>query len=416
MSKEDPVKTVCFDYSHHNTLTIESPSFSDFTQFLFGSSFRLGKIQAGFTNLEKLQNYKMVIIGGPRESLFTVDEIKVLVEYVKKGGSLLLISDEGGDYSCNTNLSHLSSEFGFEYNTDVLSDSMNFQGIESRVIVTDFEPHAVSQHVDAIVQSNACSIYINELVEADKNIKILPLARTSLNAYRKRWDGEEWIEQDDAPKSVVAVAVDFYEGRVVGLCTNSMFSSLSSAYGYFAKKNEAFIANIFRWLLESREKGGFGRDSKITNVAINMSLFIWMEKLVEEKKWQNFHDIINFSIKYLKDNYDQVINYAEKRREQLQKEREKQLQAIAKIEDQKERERRAAIFGAEDAILDIPSQGIDTSQDLHEIMASLRDITGGAIGKDFDARMTREEPPTPAPTSTDATIITHGKYFIPSKN
>src|SRR6056297_2783340 len=95
---EQNLKTICFDYSHNNNLVIESPSFADFTHFLFGSSFRLGKIQAGFTNLEKLNNYRMLVIGGPVNSELSSDEIEIIIKFVKTGGSLLVINGEGGDY------------------------------------------------------------------------------------------------------------------------------------------------------------------------------------------------------------------------------------------------------------------------------------------------------------------------------
>ena len=37
MSDPNLGKTICFDYSHNNNLTIESPSYADFVQYLFGS-------------------------------------------------------------------------------------------------------------------------------------------------------------------------------------------------------------------------------------------------------------------------------------------------------------------------------------------------------------------------------------------
>ena len=386
---EDLGKTVCFDYSHNNTLTLESPSYADFTQFLFGSSFRLGKIQAGFSSLDKLIKYKMIVIGGPRESMFEVEEINVIVEYVKQGGSLLIINDEAGDYGCNTNLSELTEHFGFKFNPTIVADSMNFQNIQSRVIVSDFEPHPTTRDVDGIVQSNACSIDINKTIEADENISIIPVARTSLNAYHNRWDGEQWIEQEDAPKSILSVAVNYYNGKVLALCTVSMFSSLSSSYGLFALNNQQFVAAIFNWMLEP-PRGDGSVDEKLINIGINYNLFVWMEKLVRDKKWGDIKDMINFSIKYLKDNYEEVMSGIEKQREKLKRERSKQLADIQKIEDVKERQRRAAMLEAEHDILK-KAGGIDTAKELSDIMKSLSSITGGAIGTEFDAT-TLEEP------------------------
>ena len=46
------------DYSHGGMLSLEAPSYADFTQFLFASAYKLGKIEAGLEdkhyNIEQL--------------------------------------------------------------------------------------------------------------------------------------------------------------------------------------------------------------------------------------------------------------------------------------------------------------------------------------------------------------------------
>lgn len=390
MSNEDTGKTCCFDYSHNNTLTIENPSNSDFIQYLFGSSIRLGKIQAGFTSLDKLEKYRMVVIGGPREGIIEIEEIKNLEQYVKNGGNLLIINDEGGDYSANINLSELTQKFGFLYNPDIIGDSMYYHGIQSRVIPQHYEPHPATRNVDQIVLSNPCSIHINELIEGDENVNILPLITTGLNSYHKRWDGENWIEEEDAPKSILAVAVNYYKGRVIGLTSISMFSSLSSAYGFNALDNHKLIASIFGWLLEPpKDSAGAARDEKLITVSINYNIFAWMEKLILDKKWQNPNDIINFTLKYFKDNYDQVLKSIEERKARLKHEREKEIERIQKIEDEKERKRQAILFEAEQNILNLTDKNSEANKDLEGIMKSLQNVTRGQVGKEIDPRVSQ---------------------------
>ena len=53
---------VGLDNSHNNKLTLEASSYSDFTHFLFTSGYKLGKIQAGFNSLKKLETYNTIII------------------------------------------------------------------------------------------------------------------------------------------------------------------------------------------------------------------------------------------------------------------------------------------------------------------------------------------------------------------
>jgi hypothetical protein len=88
---------IALDYSHKNKLTMESSSYSDFVQFLFNSGFRLGKIQAGFDSIEKLENYDLIMLTTPRSAEFAEEEINNVEEYVKEGGGLLSVRDEGGD-------------------------------------------------------------------------------------------------------------------------------------------------------------------------------------------------------------------------------------------------------------------------------------------------------------------------------
>ncbi len=374
--KNSNTKSIVFDYSHNNTLTLESPSYADFTEFLFGSSFSLGKIQAGFTSVEKLRKYKMCVIGGPRETVFQPNEIEVIVNYVKNGGCLLVINDEGGDYGTNTNLNELTRNFGFEYNSDIIFDSMNFVSRQNRVVINEFEPHLITRNIDSIVQSSACSIKLLDYIEADENIDAIPICKTSLNSFHTIWNGKEWEEEQDAPRSIMSLALNYYKGRVIALTTVSMFSSLSSTYGFFALNNQELIANIFMWLLDtsSNKKG-----SKLINISLDYNLFSWIEKLVQkERKWRNSDDIINFALKYIKDNYKDVLQKMEKDRENLHIERQKQngefqTESVENVQDQEENYIRTEI-------------GTGSAKDLTEIMQSLSEVTRGEVGKDFDIK------------------------------
>ena len=119
-------KVIGLDYSHNNKLTLEASSYSDFTHFLFTSGYKLGKIQAGFDSLAKMKNYSMIVLSSPTNRKFTEEEIEILDEYVKNGGSLLIVSTRGGDYVNKTNLNELTSRFGFEFLPDEVNDSMNY--------------------------------------------------------------------------------------------------------------------------------------------------------------------------------------------------------------------------------------------------------------------------------------------------
>ncbi len=375
MTKKN-TKSIVFDYSHNNTLTLESPSYSDFTEFLFGSSFSLGKIQAGFTSVDKLKKYKMCVIGGPRESIFQPNEIDVITNYVKNGGNLLVINDEGGDYGTNTNLNELTRNFGFEFNSDIMFDSMNFVSRQNRIVINEIEPHIITRNIDSIVQSSACSIKLLKYIEADENIKAIPICKSSLNSFHTIWNGEEWDEEEDAPRSIMSLALNYYEGRVIALTTVSMFSSLSSTYGFFALNNQDLIASIFMWLLDTTSTND---GTKLINISLDYNLFSWIEKLVnKERKWRNADDIINFALKYLKNNFEEVLEKIEIDRENLHLERQKHNgNSQEKFNENAPYEERNFY----------PSEiGTGSAKDLNEIMASLSKVTKGEVGNDFDIK------------------------------
>ena len=86
--------TIGLDYSHNNKLTLEASSYNEFTHFLFTSGYKLGKIQAGFDSLKKLEGYNAIILSSPNNQHIDSKEIKIIEKYVKNGGSLLYLHRE----------------------------------------------------------------------------------------------------------------------------------------------------------------------------------------------------------------------------------------------------------------------------------------------------------------------------------
>ena len=67
--------TIGLDYTHNNNLTLEAPSYAEFTEFLFSSGYKLGKIQAGFYSLEKLKAYDVILLSTPKNANLDPNEI-----------------------------------------------------------------------------------------------------------------------------------------------------------------------------------------------------------------------------------------------------------------------------------------------------------------------------------------------------
>ncbi|MHA1672075.1 MAG: hypothetical protein ACTSYI_00480, partial [Promethearchaeota archaeon] len=258
--------------------------------------------------------------------------------------------------------------------------------------VKDFEPHLTTERVNSIVLSSACSIEKDELISADQNISVIPLAKSSINAYCTEWDGEDWVEEMDAWNSIMGVYSKVYKGRVIGLSTVAMLSSLSSAYGFFAMNNQEFIVNIFKFLLEpSESEEGVSRDKKLITVPINYNLLMWMEKTVNSPRWKDVSELIHYSLYNLKSNYNNLMMIEDKKLDNLFISRWRQLELLAEIENPVEQEKKARIMEQEITMLDLSSYTNQTVMQINEIMKKLSEITDGKVGGNFSESELKEK-------------------------
>lgn len=390
--------TIGLDYSHNNILVLESSSFGEFTQFLFTSGYKLGKIESGFNSLNELKKFNMIILSTPKNTNLQQTEIKNLENYIKGGGSLLIVSSTGGDFANNTNLNELTRKFGFEFELDEIYDSVNYVNLQKRPIITRFKPHVITEQIKKIVFSSSCSTKILEFLEDEKNIKLEWVLQSGLNSWRKRYDGEYWIEED-SPKIPLMVVVEYYKGKVVGFGNFSIFSSLAREYGFSAFDNDILIANILSFLIGSRDSEG-----KPVTVDLNMDLYYWIDETVNKEKWENFSDLINVSLKYFKDNYNEIITEIKK----LRQERLEKRKAYEKTTKEVEKEELT-----EDAVLEKLPVVERKKEDLEDIMNALGDITGEKyeISIDLEDEIDQDEEGALGEIYTEEDIIEFEKGF-----
>ena len=71
--------TIGLDYSHSNKLTLEASSYNEFTNFIFSSGYKLGRIEAGFDTLNKLEPYDVIILSTPNNSNLEENEINLML-------------------------------------------------------------------------------------------------------------------------------------------------------------------------------------------------------------------------------------------------------------------------------------------------------------------------------------------------
>ena len=289
-----------FDCSHQNKLIIEDPGFNDFIEFLFNSDLKLGKIEAGIT-YEKLSAYNVFIIGVPiAESYLIPEEIEDLLKYVKDGGSLLIVNDKGGDRANKNNLSELTKHFGIKFNHDQLFDNENFSKDNSRPIIKNFKKHFITRDITQIIHSVGSTLEIDKSVE-NEDIDVSAVAFSSEeSAWHKYFDGEEWI--DEPVKSLPIIAIGHYGmGKTVSIGNLSLFSNFHDSYGIHAADNFKLISNVISWLMNKAHSQEAQLSQPIyTAIPIEQDLFYWIKEKLDEGRWNNVEEIVNFALKVVK--------------------------------------------------------------------------------------------------------------------
>ena len=346
--------TIALDYSHNNMLTLEASSYTDFTQFLFTSAYKLGKIEAGFNSLDKVKNYSAIIMSIPKNINLSPREIEVLEEYVRKGGSLLIVGSRGGEHTNRTNINELTKFFGFEFINDEISDSVNYVNLQKRPLISNFNSHYISENVHRIVLSSACSLGMLTLPKEEKNVKVEVIVRGGLNCWRNRFDGKQWIEED-CPKVPLVITSEYHNGQVAAFGTLSIFSSLGREYGFSAFDNDILIANILRWLtLDITYEG------KVVTIDLQKDLFHWGHSIVKQKRWDNLSDVINVSLKYFKDNYKTIMKELETLKHEMYERKHVQKTKIKESEE-------------DEVITLLPER---KKEDLDSIISAIENISG----------------------------------------
>ena len=289
-----------FDYSHQNKLTIEDPGFNDFVEYLFNSDLKLGKIEAGIT-YEKLSDYNVFIIGVPiAEAYLSSEEIEYLIRYVNDGGSLLVVNDKGGDIENHNNLNDLTNIFGIGFNPDQLFDNKNYSKDISRPIIKVFKTHFITRDISQIIHSNGCTIEIDKSVETE-DIDVTAIAFSSEeSAWHKVFDGEEWV--DEPVESAPIIAIGHYGmGKIVAIGNLSLFSGFHALYGIHAADNFKLISNIISWLMnKAHSQEAQLLQSIFITVPVEQDLYYWMKEKLDEERWKNIEEIVNFALKVVK--------------------------------------------------------------------------------------------------------------------
>lgn len=225
-------------------LNIDEEDFSEFLDLLKKLDHKVKKNEGGHITKEILLDIDLLILGNPIDDFFSSLEIKHVVDHVRNGGGLLLLSEYGADYLQKTNLNDISGKFGIFFEKNIIKEmNSNNHNCTSILHIQDFEKHPITKNLREIIIGGTCSLFLSKEAKP-----LLQSNETSVWSEIYNNTSEEWTK-DQEKQQIVAAYTEFGQGKVVAIGDIDIFTS-NSRMGINTFDNRKFLQNIINWLIE----------------------------------------------------------------------------------------------------------------------------------------------------------------------
>jgi len=236
-------KTILFDLNHNEMLTLDE-EFSDFLKLLQYLNLNIKKNENKDLTKKILEGVDVLVLGNPIDDYFSNIEIKDIVNYVRVGGNLMLVSEYGADFLQKTNLNELATNFGFFFEKNLIKEQNSHnQNCSSILHIQEFSSNNIVNGLREVIIGGACSLFLK------KGAK--PLLQTSENNI---WSeiynntSEEWTKDKEQQHTLAAYS-NFGQGKVIALGDIDIFCS-DDNIGINSLDNQKFLQNVINWLTE----------------------------------------------------------------------------------------------------------------------------------------------------------------------
>jgi hypothetical protein len=253
---------VLFDEAHHNFHTSDG-RYKPFVDLLMNDGYRVIRNRQPFSK-STLNSFKVLVIAnalgaeemddtGADASAFTEEECQAVQDWVKSGGSLLLIADHapfGGAAASLGNRFGIDMSKGFTYdpaNSVAGSPSLLIFSRENKLLAT----HPITEGRDANERLNVVQSFTGQSLRGpDDSVAILKLSDTA-----KDTPNREAESSVSAAGRAQAIALKFGKGRVLVQGEAAMLSAQiagvqKSKMGMNApgNDNKQYALNVMHWL------------------------------------------------------------------------------------------------------------------------------------------------------------------------
>ena len=303
-------KTILFDVAHNEMLNIEDKEFSEFSNLLKRLEINIKKNESEHLTKEMVREVDLLVIGNPIDNFFSTLEVKIIVDYVRSGGSLLLLSEYGSDYLQKTNINDISGKFGIKFEKNLIKEvNKANQNCTSIIHIQNFLKHQLTKHIREMKIGGACSVFLS------KDAK--PLLQSTEEAWPEIFNSstEKWIKEGEEEKQIIAAYSEFGRGKVIAIGDIDIFTS-DSNIGLNSFDNQKFIQNIINWLIEPV------KESKVMTFILNQIGDLHFEIRETNKVINNIIEtmtILEKRISYLEEQsqgYSQTTNLKKSREEE----------------------------------------------------------------------------------------------------
>ena len=239
-----PKKVVLFDSVHAEMLNIKDKDFSEFINLLKSLTLKIITNENKNLTNQQLQRGDILVIGNPIDDYFSNIEIKNIINFVRDGGRLLLISEYGGDYLQKTNLNDITGKnFGIYFQKNIVKQyNSNNQNCSSIISVQNFQKHQITKQLRELVIGGTCSL----LLKKDSK-PLLYLNESWTEIYNG--SNEQWSKENGNMKQIISACMEYGRGKVVAIGDIDIFSNDSNT-GLNCLDNRKFVLNLISWLLD----------------------------------------------------------------------------------------------------------------------------------------------------------------------
>jgi len=253
---------VMFDEAHHNFHTAEG-RYKPFVDLMFNDGYRVIRNRLPFTK-PRLDTFKILVIAnalgaeedddaGADDSAFTADEITVVHDWVKDGGSLLLIADHapfGGAASALANKFGVDMSKGYTFDPENSAADLPSQLIFSRENKL-LASHPITEGRNEKERVNLVRSFTGQSLKGPEgSTGILNLSNTATD--RPTFSADT---STSAAGRTQAVAFKFGKGRVVVQGEAAMLSAQISGadkqpmgMNVPGNDNKQYALNLMHWL------------------------------------------------------------------------------------------------------------------------------------------------------------------------